>query len=160
MLNANKLIKGLAGEWRVYGCSIIVHKHCHEEVIEKCPGNKADGASDAENGGIVEPGMGRFSINMPHRFSPHFYKLPTFCDHCGSLLHGLTHQGLQCSGCKLNVHKRCSQNVANNCGIDAKQMAAVFAQLGLSADINGACSKKNVTFSAILGTSWENARTK
>lgn len=50
--------------------------------------------------------MGRFNIDMPHRFILHSYKRPTFCDHCGSMLYGLINQGLQCSVCKLNVHKR------------------------------------------------------
>ncbi|KIH50931.1 phorbol esters/diacylglycerol binding domain protein, partial [Ancylostoma duodenale] len=90
-------------------------------------------------------GMGRFNINMPHRFSVHSYKRPTFCDHCGSMLYGLINQGLQCSVCKLNVHKRCQRNVANNCGINAKQMAAELAQLGLTGDKMSVRSKKKVS---------------
>eukprot|EP01137_Pigoraptor_chileana_P000721 Opistho-2@37340 len=33
----------------------------------------------------------------------------------GSLLYGLFRQGLRCTGCKMNVHKRCEQQVPQNC---------------------------------------------
>lgn len=36
--------------------------------------------------------------------------------------------------CKLNVHKRCEKNVANNCGINPKQMAQLLSQMGISTD--------------------------
>ncbi|KAJ1364400.1 Serine/threonine kinase [Parelaphostrongylus tenuis] len=122
-------------------CTVVVHKRCHEEVVWKCPGNKADAVQEISKE-VVETGLGRFNINMPHRFSVHSYKRPTFCDHCGSMLYGLINQGLQCSVCKLNVHKRCQRNVANNCGINAKQMAAELAQLGLTGDKMSVRSKK------------------
>ena len=38
------------------------------------------------------------------------------------------------SACKLNVHKRCEKNVANNCGINPKQMAQLLSQMGISTD--------------------------
>lgn len=79
----------------------------------------------------------RFSVNVPHRFLPHSYKRFTFCDHCGSLLYGLFKQGLQCEVCNLNVHKRCQKNVANNCGINTKEMAEILNEIGILPDKPG-----------------------
>uniref|UniRef100_A0A915ELF8 Protein kinase C n=1 Tax=Ditylenchus dipsaci TaxID=166011 RepID=A0A915ELF8_9BILA len=117
-------------------CTVVVHKRCHLDVVWKCPGSTTEGNVDElkNNSDTSDHGCGRFNINMPHRFGVHSYKRPTFCDHCGSMLYGLINQGLQCSVCKLNVHKRCQRNVANNCGINAKQMALELAQLGLTGD--------------------------
>ncbi|KAM3717486.1 Protein kinase C-like 1B [Dirofilaria immitis] len=114
-------------------CTVVVHKRCHEKVLWKCPGSRINAIDELQTE-AAKQGLGRFNINMPHRFTVHSYKRPTFCDHCGSMLYGLINQGLQCSVCKLNVHKRCQRNVANNCGINAKQMALELAQLGLTGD--------------------------
>ena len=70
-------------------CVCVVHKRCHEMIITRCPGIQ-EGTED--NTGA------RFKINVPHRFEVHNYMKFTFCDHCGSLLYGLTRQGLQCKG--------------------------------------------------------------
>ncbi|XP_076369043.1 calcium-independent protein kinase C-like isoform X5 [Tachypleus tridentatus] len=106
-------------------CTCVVHKRCHEFVVTKCPGMK-----DTTN----EEVGSRFNINVPHRFLVHNYKRPTFCDHCGSMLYGLFKQGLQCEACKMNVHKRCHKNVANNCGINPKQLAEILFAMGISCD--------------------------
>ncbi|MBN3320307.1 KPCE kinase, partial [Atractosteus spatula] len=104
-------------------CTCVVHKRCHELIITKCAGLKKQEATPDE------VGSQRFSVNMPHKFSIHNYKVPTFCDHCGSLLWGLLRQGLQCKVCKMNVHRRCETNVAPNCGVDARGIAKVLRYL-------------------------------
>uniref|UniRef100_A0AAY4CEB9 Protein kinase C n=1 Tax=Denticeps clupeoides TaxID=299321 RepID=A0AAY4CEB9_9TELE len=104
-------------------CTCVVHKRCHELIITKCPCNNC-----------VKLISFRFSVNMPHKFAIHNYKVPTFCDHCGSLLWGLMRQGLQCKVCKMNVHRRCESNVAPNCGVDARGIAKVLSDLGVTPD--------------------------
>uniref|UniRef100_A0A6I8PX57 Protein kinase C n=1 Tax=Xenopus tropicalis TaxID=8364 RepID=A0A6I8PX57_XENTR len=108
-------------------CTCVVHKRCHELIITKCAGLKKQETPD-------EVGSQRFSVNMPHKFGIHNYKVPTFCDHCGSLLWGLLRQGLQCKVCKMNVHRRCESNVAPNCGVDSRGIAKVLADLGVTPD--------------------------
>uniref|UniRef100_A0A672GMU5 Protein kinase C n=1 Tax=Salarias fasciatus TaxID=181472 RepID=A0A672GMU5_SALFA len=93
-------------------CTCVVHKRCHELIITKCAGMKKQDDTPV--------GSQRFSVNVPHKFSIHNFKVLTFCDHCGSLLWGLLRQGLQCKVCKVNVHRRCESNVAPNCGVDAR----------------------------------------
>ncbi|KPJ17069.1 Protein kinase C epsilon type [Papilio machaon] len=112
-------------------CTCVVHKRCHSSVVTKCPGMK----EEQQSGVTVSSGQ-RFNVNVPHRFVVHSYKRFTFCDHCGSLLYGLIKQGLQCEVCSMNVHKRCQKNVANNCGINTKQMAEILNEMGISPDKN------------------------
>lgn len=78
--------------------------------------------------------MQRFNVNVPHRFTVHSFKRLTFCDHCGSLLYGIFRQGLKCEVCSMNIHRRCQENVANNCGINTKQLAEILSEMGITMD--------------------------
>lgn len=106
-------------------CTCVVHKRCHHLIVTACTCQNNINKVDAK---IAEQ---RFGINIPHKFNVHNYKVPTFCDHCGSLLWGIMRQGLQCKICKMNVHIRCQANVAPNCGVNAVELAKTLAGMGL-----------------------------
>ncbi|XP_071522883.1 protein kinase C [Panulirus ornatus] len=126
-------------------CTCVIHKRCHQSIVTRCPGSKSV-ETISEEPTLKGSGQQRFNVNVPHRFSVHSYKRFTFCDHCGSLLYGLIRQGLQCEVCNMNVHKRCQKNVANNCGIDVKQLSEILSAMGIRPqDEPGKRKKKSVS---------------
>ena len=54
--------------------------------------------------------------------------------------------GVCVSVCKVNVHRRCESNVAPNCGVDARGIAKVLSDLGVTPDkiFNSAQRRKKV----------------
>ncbi|XP_074555478.1 protein kinase D4 isoform X2 [Halichoeres trimaculatus] len=57
----------------------------------------------------------RTRAQVPHTFHIHSYTKPTVCQYCHRLLKGLFRQGLQCSDCRFNCHRRCEQHVPRDC---------------------------------------------
>ncbi|XP_061386582.1 putative protein kinase C delta type homolog [Musca vetustissima] len=66
---------------------------------------------------------------MPHRFKPHTFMSPTFCDHCGSIMGGFFIQGLKCEECDVNCHKKCERLTANLCGVNQKLIVEALANV-------------------------------
>ncbi|CAG9560323.1 unnamed protein product [Danaus chrysippus] len=77
--------------YRCIVCQTAVHKRCHNKLLGKCPGSTAYSEATVY---LRE----RFKVDVPHRFRPHQFMSPTFCDHCGALLCGFFKQGLKCEG--------------------------------------------------------------
>ncbi|XP_053572400.1 protein kinase C theta type isoform X2 [Bombina bombina] len=103
-------------------CNAAIHKKCIDKVIAKCTGSAINSKETMLN-------KERFKIDMPHRFSVYSYRSPTFCEHCGTLLWGISKQGLKCIECGMNVHHKCQNKVANLCGVNQKMMAEALAMI-------------------------------
>ncbi|VDM31663.1 unnamed protein product [Hydatigera taeniaeformis] len=124
----NEFIWGLWNQaYQCQVCTCVVHKRCYQNVITQCPGVKAPSTGSNAN---------RFNINVPHKFRVHTYMLPTFCEHCGSILFGIMRQGLQCEVCKANIHRRCEKNVASHCGVKTRNLITAIRECDTSESMN------------------------
>ncbi len=56
------------------------------------------------------------------------------------------------SVCKMNVHKRCESNVAPNCGVDARGIAKVLSDLGVTPDkLSSSVQRRKKVSGRIMG---------
>ena len=101
-------------------CMKTIHKRCLHNIVQPCSKTKVKGgvAYSAFNG-------------QAHEWKVTTYASPTFCIHCGTLLWGLMNQGVQCTSCKINSHKKCSKLIANNCGLNVQDITEILKKQGL-----------------------------
>jgi len=77
-------------------CLYNTHQKCKNRITDEC---------------VRKVGK----LNGSHNFIEKTYHRPTFCRFCKGLLVGLIKQGLQCTECGLNVHKRCETKCNQTC---------------------------------------------
>ncbi|CAH2061816.1 unnamed protein product, partial [Iphiclides podalirius] len=63
----------------------------------------------------TDPSVGPGGKQKIHQFLVRTFSSPTKCNHCTSLMIGLTRQGVVCETCGLAVHTRCCSRVAPRC---------------------------------------------
>ncbi|KAL7060615.1 hypothetical protein AAHC03_09950 [Spirometra sp. Aus1] len=71
----------------------------------------------SETGGLAE---------KAHNFRVHTFRGPHWCYFCTHFIWGLVSQGVKCTDCGFQAHKRCSIRVPNDCLPHMKQLKRVF----------------------------------
>ncbi|XP_026544239.1 RAS guanyl-releasing protein 4 [Notechis scutatus] len=57
----------------------------------------------------------KLGLMVLHDFQEVTFKKPTFCDHCGGFLWGVSKQGYRCRDCAMICHKHCKNQVEVEC---------------------------------------------
>ena len=98
-------------------CKVNVHKRCQKNVANNCGINTREMSLRLKDLGIITGTKKKVSHII-------FILVLWFF-----------------SVCKINVHKRCQKNVANNCGINTREMAEILQELGITTDKHGTRKK-------------------
>lgn len=77
----------------------------------------------------------------------HTYALPTVCQFCRKLLKGLFKQGVQCKDCQYNAHKKCIEEIPQNCcgDYEAEHIEKSNSRTALREEIRNDISDVNET---------------
>uniref|UniRef100_A0A672NDS9 protein kinase C n=1 Tax=Sinocyclocheilus grahami TaxID=75366 RepID=A0A672NDS9_SINGR len=126
-------------------CSFVVHRRCHEFVTFTCPG--AITAPKAED------------LKSKHKFKVHTYSSPTFCDHCGSLLYGLIHQGMKCASDSQWVMYVLVHEAYNLIPMDPNGLSDPYVKLKLIPDPKSQSKQKTKTIRSTLNPIWNESFT-
>ncbi|CAH8668575.1 unnamed protein product [Schistosoma margrebowiei] len=87
-----------------------------------------------------------------HNFQVHSYRSPHFCDYCGEVLFGLVRQGLRCSGCSQNFHKKCAYKIPNTCtGISTRSSLTKQSSFEINNQSSSNLSKTTVQSHSLHG---------
>ncbi|CAH8679641.1 unnamed protein product [Schistosoma rodhaini] len=87
-----------------------------------------------------------------HNFQVHSYRSPHFCDYCGEVLFGLVRQGLRCSGCCQNFHKKCAYKIPNTCtGISTRSSLTKQSSFEINNQTSSSLSKNTVQSHSLHG---------
>ncbi|XP_076339649.1 N-chimaerin-like isoform X3 [Tachypleus tridentatus] len=89
--------------------------------------NECDRSEDGSiNDGPVMAGLNVHRFEKPHNFKTHNFKGFPWCDLCGNFMWGIIAQGLKCEDCGFSAHRKCSENIPNDCLPDLKYVKRVF----------------------------------
>ncbi|MBN3326531.1 KPCD3 kinase, partial [Atractosteus spatula] len=105
-----------------------------EEIRQSKTGQRPRTPSWVGHPAWADRRAGGGELQVPHTFHIHTYTRPTACQHCQRLLKGLFRQGLQCSDCQLNCHRRCAPLVPSACPGEKSSTNGQDADLSSNAD--------------------------
>ncbi|XP_064594599.1 N-chimaerin-like isoform X2 [Liolophura sinensis] len=82
-----------------------------------------DQITEEEN---VEELLNVQDFEKTHVFKVHNFKGLHWCDFCANFMWGIIAQGVKCQDCGFQAHKKCSEQVPNDCMPDMKYIKRIF----------------------------------